>query len=227
MKFINARFFYEADKLIDKSKYSYWWILMGELSSRGGTINADTSVSSTWDALKKATISYEIKNSTQVKLNNAYICGMSKAALPPAIGPAAEDSKGTVVLTASGGNGTSNIPFTVGQNKSDVGHIADSLWLLALNKDITEENVLSLFPFEADPTTTNLELAQKYTGVTAGEKFMLIFDEHTQTSSNYIPLIGYDVVAGSDPVNSINYSGFTVGESIVTLSGLISTNPNN
>ena len=30
MKFINARFFYEKDELINANKYSYWWILMGE-----------------------------------------------------------------------------------------------------------------------------------------------------------------------------------------------------
>ena len=177
MKFINARFFYEKDELINANKYSYWWILMGELKSKGGSIRADDDVNTEWEKLRTATQSYNIENSTVVTLNNAYICGMSQAALPPTVEPGGVDSKGTVVLTAKGSSGTSKIPFTVGQDKDKVGHIADSLWLLALNKDITEENVLSLFPFEADPTTTNLELAQKYTGVTAGDKFRLTFDD--------------------------------------------------
>ena len=220
MKFINARFFYEANELIDISKYSYWWILMGELKSKGESIRADDNVSAEWNELKIATQSYNIENSTKVTLNNAYICGMSKAALPPTVEPGGADSKGTVVLTAKGSDGTSKIPFTVGQNKNEVGHIADSLWLLALNKDINEENVLSLFPFAVDADTAGQDLTQKYTGVT--ENFKLVTGE----TPTYIPLIGYDVVA-TDPVNSVNYSGFTVGESIVTLSGLITLSNNN
>lgn len=216
MKFINARFFYEANKLIDESKYSYWWILMGELKTKGGTINAAENVASTWNTLKSAEFSYEIKNSTQVKLNNAYICGMSEAASLPSVEPGT--SPGTVILTASGSDGTSKIPFTVGQNKKDVGHMADSLWLLALDKSISEENVLSLFPFTEDKETSGSDLVQKYTGVTGGDGFKI---EYNEGSSTYIPLIGYNVNA-TEPVNSINYSGFTVGESVVTLSGLIS-----
>ena len=216
MKFINAKFFYEANKLIDESKYSYWWILMGELKTKGATISAANNVVSTWNTLQSEESSYKIKNSTQVELNNAYICGMSKAALPPTVKPG--DTQGTVILTASGSDGTSKIPFTVGQNKKDVGHMADSLWLLALNKSINEENVLSLFPFTADGETSGSDLVQKSTCAPEGDNFKLEYNEET---SNYIPLIGYNVNA-TEPVNSINYSGFTVGESVVTLSGLIS-----
>lgn len=222
MKFINARFFYEKDELINANKYSYWWILMGELKSKGESIRADDDVNTEWQKLRTATQSYNIENSTVVTLNNAYICGMSQAALPPTVEPGGVDSKGTVVLTAKGSSGTSKIPFTVGQDKDKVGHIADSLWLLALNKDINEENVLSLFPFAVDTDTAGQYLTQKYTGVVA-EKFKLVGTGETPT---YIPLIGYDVVA-TDPVNSVNYSGFTVGESIVTLSGLITLSNNN
>ena len=29
MKFINAKFFYNSNELIDENQYSYWWFLMG------------------------------------------------------------------------------------------------------------------------------------------------------------------------------------------------------
>ena len=75
MKFINARFFYEKDELINANKYSYWWILMGELNSKGESIRADDDVRTEWEELRTATQSYNIENSTVVTLNNAYICG--------------------------------------------------------------------------------------------------------------------------------------------------------
>ena len=215
MKFINAKFFYKKDELINENKYSYWWILMGELASFGGSIACDSGLQSSWDILKKASKSYEIKGSSTVSLNNAYVCGMAKATPIPSVDEGGEENKGTVILNVGGAGSNSIIPFTVGQGKSDIGHKADSLWLIALPKNIMadDDDILKLFPFRIDSSNPGYE-TQIYTGVT-DQNFSL------SEPSNCVPLIGYSVES-QEAVNNIKYSGFTVGSSVVTLSGLVS-----
>lgn len=215
MKFINAEFFYNSTKLIDTNR-SYWWILMGTLNnSNNGILEGTTTQNtSTLNSLKQKEQSYEIKSSTKVKLNNAFICGIAQA-LAPTIADGGTESKGTVELNASGSNGESKIPFTVGQENQLIGHDADSLWLLSLKSDLTmDEAILKLFPFTLDSTLGNTKAIQKYSG-TPDLNFDLSDDKKC------FPLIGYSVES-SLAVNSINYSGFTVGNSVVTLSGLVS-----
>lgn len=212
MKFINAKFFYKSSELID-TKYSYWWILMGELKSYGSTLELAGGANITgddWLALKGSEKSYTIVNSYSVTLKNAYICGIASTSAP-VIGEES-DKIGSIVLTASGSEGNSIIPFTVGQENSAVGHRADSLWLLALNNELNDDNVQNkLFPFVIDSSSGSSITTQKYVGA----KYDI------SDSNNCIPLIGYSV-SSDDAVNSINYSGFTVGSSVVTLSGLYS-----
>lgn len=214
MKFINAKFFYKKDELINDSLYSYWWILMGELLTFGSSIGYGGSVDKqTWDNLKAARISYEIINSSEVNLKNAYVCGMAKATLIPSVDEGqGNENKGTVILNVGGAGSNSIIPFTVGQGMSEVGHKADSLWLIALPK-INDDNILELFPFEIDSTVPGSE-TQRYTGLQNPNLDL-------SDKQKCIPLIGYDVSSES-VVNNIKYSGFTVGSSVVTLSGLIS-----
>lgn len=214
MKFINAKFFYKKDELINDSKYSYWWILMGELLTFGSNIGYNNSYvdEQTWNSLKKARISYEIKGSSEVSLKNAYVCGMAKATLIPSVDEGQEENKGTVILNVGGAGSNSIIPFTVGQGMSEVGHKADSLWLIALPK-INDDTILDLFPFELDSTVPGSE-TQRYTG--PRNQNLDLSDKQ-----KCIPLIGYDV-SSEGVVNNIKYSGFTVGSSVVTLSGLIS-----
>lgn len=214
MKFINAKFFYKKDELIDDSKYSYWWILMGELLTFGSNIGYNNNYvdEQTWNSLKNARISYEIKGSSEVSLKNAYVCGMAKATPIPSVEEGQEENKGTVILNVGGAGSNSIIPFTVGQGMSEVGHKADSLWLIALPK-INDDTILDLFPFELDSTVPGSEI-QRYTGPQNPNLDL-------SDKQKCIPLIGYDV-SSEGVVNNIKYSGFTVGSSVVTLSGLIS-----
>jgi len=216
MKFINAKFFYKSSELIDETTYSYWWILMGELKSHGSKLELAEGTKieeSEWAGLKESSTSYNIVDSSNVKLKNAYICGIADTSAPE-IG---EDpnTTGNVVLTANGSNGKSIIPFTVGQENSAVGHYADSLWLLALNKEFDDINTVQnqLFPFVIDSSSGSSTTTQKYFGP----------EYDISIEGNCIPLIGYSV-SSDDPVNSVNYSGFTVGSSVVTLSGLYNYN---
>lgn len=215
MKFINAEFFYNSTKLIDTNR-SYWWILMGTLNNNNNGILEGTTIqnTNTLNELKQKERSYEIESSTKVKLNNAFICGIAQASVPT-IADGGIERKGTVELNASGSNGESKIPFTVGQENQLIGHDADSLWLLSLESGLTmDEAILKLFPFTLDSTLGNTKAIQKYSG-TPDLNFDLSDDKKC------FPLIGYSVES-SLAVNSINYSGFTVGISAVTLSGLIS-----
>ena len=210
MKFINAKFFYEKNELIDE-KYSYWWILMGQLKTYGSNLelaNGSDITDNDWLSLKESGESYNIVNSSSVTLKNAYICGIAGASVPTIIED--PDNIGNIVLTASGSNGKSMIPFTVGQDNSTIGHKADSLWLLALSNDLNDDNIQSnLFPFEIDGGANSA--TQKYNKA----------NYDISVNGNCIPLIGYSV-STDDAVNSVNYSGFTVGSSVVTLSGLYS-----
>ena len=135
MKFINAEFFYNSNELI--GEYSYWWFLMG--IPNGG---ATDDKSSEFDILKRAQKSYTITNNTDVILNNAYICGMLKAKTPVISADDYQNNKGKVILTAKSSNEDSIIPFTVGQGMSEVGHKADSLWLIALPKINDDDTIL-------------------------------------------------------------------------------------
>lgn len=214
MKFINAKFFYKKDELINDSQYSYWWILMGELLTFGNRIgyNSNYVNEQTWNNLKNAQTSYEIKGSSEVNLKNAYVCGMAKATPIPSVDEGQGDAdKGTVILNVGGAGSNSIIPFTVGQGMSDVGHNADSLWLIALPK-IEDDKILELFPFELDSTVPGSE-TQIYTGPRNPNL-------NLSDTKKCIPLIGYSV-SSEGAVNNIKYSGFTVGSSVVTLSGLI------
>ena len=214
MKFINAKFFYKKDELINEIKYSYWWLLMGELLTFGSGIgyNSEYVDEQTWNNLKNARTSYEIEGSSKVNLKNAYVCGMAKATPIPSVNEGQGDAnKGTVVLNVGGAGSNSIIPFTVGQSMSEVGHNADSLWLIALPK-IEDNEILKLFPFELDSTVPGSE-TQIYTGPRYSN-----FD--LSDTNKCIPLIGYSV-SSEGAVNNIKYSGFTVGNSVVTLSGLI------
>jgi len=219
MKFINAKFFYNKNELIDKEKYSYWWILMGELNSYGSTLELASGASikeDEWTALKKSEKSYIIDSGSSVELKNAYICGIAGALAP--VVEEDPNNMGNVVLTASGSNSKSMIPFTVGQDNSTIGHKADSLWLLALKKELSDDNVQDqLFPFVIDSDSSGSITTQKY----AGPKYDI-----SDSNNICIPLIGYNV-SSDDAVNSVNYSGFTVGSSVVTLSGLFSDTEKN
>jgi len=217
MKFINAKFFYKSSELIDVEKYSYWWILMGELNTYGSNLELASNASikdDEWTELKgsKSSYSFVDGSSSSVKLKNAYICGIAGTSVP--VINEDPNTMGNVVLTANGSEGNSIIPFTVGQDKSTVGHNADSLWLLALSKELKDDNVQNkLFPFVIDSDSSGSATTQKY----AGPAYDISIE------GNCIPLIGYSVSSG-DPVNSVNYSGFTVGSSVVTLSGLYNYN---
>ena len=219
MKFINAKFFYERSELIDENKYSYWWILMGELNSYGSTLESvsDASIKEDeWTELKRRESSYNVTGSSKVELKNAYICGIAGPSAP--VVEEDPNNMGNVVLTASGSKSNSIIPFTVGQDNSTIGHRADSLWLLALSNQLNDENVQKqLFPFVTDSDSSGSATTQKY----AGPKYDI-----SDSNNICIPLIGY-TVSSDDAVNSVNYSGFTVGSSVVTLSGLFSDTEKN
>lgn len=213
MKFINAKFFYNNTELINKDIYSYWWVLMGELKTYGKDLEKTDDADKTsgeWDKLKSEEKSYNIVNSHSVELKNAYICGIADAIVPE-IGEDPE-TIGGVVLTAGGNKGNSIIPFTVGQDYSGVGHNADSLWLLALDiglgNDINEVQK-KLFPFKIDGEANRA--TQKYNKA----------EYDISDNGRCIPLIGYTVTS-DNAVNSVNFSGFTVGSSVITLSGLYS-----
>lgn len=188
---------------------------MGTLNNSNNRILEGTTTQNTetLNLLKQKEQSYEIESSTKVKLNNAFICGIAQA-LVPTIADGGKESMGTVELNASGSNGESKIPFTVGQENQLIGHDADSLWLLSLEPGLTmDEVILKLFPFTLNSALGNTKAIQKYSG-TPDLNFDLSDDKKC------FPLIGYSVES-SLAVNSINYSGFTVGNSVVTLSGLI------
>jgi hypothetical protein len=219
MKFINAKFFYNKNELIDENNYSYWWILMGNLKDYGSDLElaSDASIKGDeWTELKGKESSYNVTGSSKVELKNAYICGIAGALAP--VVEEDPNNMGNVVLTASGSKSNSIIPFTVGQDKSTVGHNADSLWLLALKKELNDDNVQNqLFPFVIDSDNSGNATTQKY----AGPKYDI-----SDSNNICIPLIGYNV-SSDNAVNSINYSGFTVGSSVVTLSGLFSDTEKN
>lgn len=208
MKFINAKFFYNSSALI--GEYSYWWFLMGKPS---GGVRATDELTPEFTILKEASKSYTINNSTTVILNNAYICGMLKAKTPEIPEDIITDTsnKGRIVLNAgSDNNENSIIPFTVGQNHKEDGHRIDSLWLVRLKKEIAgQDEVLNYFPFTPDGDST--ETTHIYSGNKPGYN---IQDGEA--------LIGYSVSASNDEiVNALNFSGFTVGNSTITISGLV------
>lgn len=211
MKFINNKFFYDSNSLT--TGHSYWWVLMGVLYGNGNNsliTGIDSSTTNALNEFKNYQKSYTIESGSKVTLNNVFVCGIAKGK-EPTIAPDANGAKGTVVLTVGGSSGESLIPFTVGSSNSGVGHIADSLWLLALQEGFeTLDSVKKLFPFTIDGSIGS-EI-QKYSGLSEPNL-------DVSNTSKCIPLIGYDV--SSDVVNNINYSGFTVGESVVTLSGLV------
>lgn len=207
MKFINAKFFYNSSELIDENQYSYWWFLMGKPTGR-----ATDELTSEFTILKEAPKSYTIKNSTTVILNNAYICGMLKAETPEIPEDIITDtsSKGQIKLIARSSDEDSIIPFTVGQDFKDDGHIIDSLWLVRLKKVITgKDEVLNYFPFTRDGDST--ATTHIYSGTKPG------YDIKEGEA-----LIGYNVSASNgEVVNAMNFSGFTVGDSTITISGLV------
>lgn len=208
MKFINAKFFYNSSELI--GEYSYWWFLMGKPSDG---VRATEELTPDFNILKEATKSYTINNSTSVILNNAYICGMLKAKTPEIPEDIITDTsnKGRIVLIAgSDNNENSIIPFTVGQNHKDDGHHIDSLWLVRLKKEIAgQDEVLKYFPFTRDGDST--ETTHIYSGTNPGYN---IQDGEA--------LIGYSVSSSNNEVvNAMNFSGFTVGNSTITISGLV------
>lgn len=205
MKFINAEFFYNSNELI--GEYSYWWFLMG--IPNGG---ATDDKSSEFDELKKAAKSYTIINNTNVFLQNAYICGMLKAKTPVISADDYQNNKGKVILTAeSDNNENSIIPFTVGQDHKGDGHIIDSLWLVRLDKEITNrDEILKFFPFKSEGDSATL--THIYKGV----------DGLSYDISGGKALIGYSVSSSNgEVVNAMNFSGFTVGASTITISGLV------
>ena len=212
MKFINNKFFYDSNSLT--TGHSYWWVLMGVLSGNDDNsliTGIDDSTTNALNEYKNYTKSYTIESGSKVTLNNVFVCGIAKGTAPT-IAPDADEQKGTVVLRVGGSSGESLIPFTVGSSNSGVGHTADSLWLLALQEGFeTLDSVKALFPFTiAGDIGSEI---QRYSGLS--ESNLDVSD-----TSKCIPLIGYNV--SSDVVNNINYSGFTVGESVVTLNGLVS-----
>lgn len=217
MKFINAKFFYKSSELIDENQYSYWWFLMGIPSVN---VRAKDELSSVLEDLKggPGKKSYTINNSTTVILNNAYICGMLKAKTPEIPENIINDSsnKGRIVLTAgSDNNENSIIPFTVGQNHKEDGHHIDSLWLVRLKKEIAgQDEVLNYFPFTRDGDST--ETTHIYSGNKPG------YDIKEGEA-----LIGYSVSSSNNEVvNAMNFSGFTVGDSTITISGLVDESVN-
>ena len=209
MKFINAKFFYNSSELIDENNYSYWWFLMGLLDEN---VTAKDEFSTEFGTLKGVDKSYTIKNSTTVILNNAYICGMLKAKTPEIPENIITDTsnKGRIVLTAGSSNENSIIPFTVGQDHKDDGHHIDSLWLVRLKKEIAgQDEVLNYFPFEQEGDSVTL--THVYNGIKRG------YDIKEGEA-----LIGYSVSSSnSEVVNAMNFSGFTVGDSTITISGLV------
>ena len=212
MKFINNKFFYDSNSLT--TGHSYWWVLMGVLSGNDDNsliTGIDDSTTNALNEYKNYTKSYTIESGSKVTLKNVFVCGIAKGTAPT-IAPDADEQKGTVVLRVGGSSGESLIPFTVGSSNSGVGHTADSLWLLALQEGFeTLDSVKALFPFTiAGDIGSEI---QRYSGLS--ESNLDVSD-----TSKCIPLIGYNV--SSDVVNNINYSGFTVGESVVTLNGLVS-----
>ena len=212
MKFINNKFFYDSNSLI--TRHSYWWVLMGVLSGNDSNsliTGTDSSTTNALNEFKNYKKSYTIESGSKVTLNNVFVCGIAKGTKPEIVSDA-DEQKGTVVLRVGGSSGESSIPFTVGSSNSGVGHTADSLWLLALQEDFdTLDSVKALFPFTiAGDIGSEI---QQYSGLSNSSL-------DVSDTSKCIPLIGYNV--SSDVVNNINYSGFTVGESIVTLSGLVS-----
>ena len=215
MKFINAKFFYNSSELIDENEYSYWWFLMGKPSVG---VRATDELTSEFDILNAAQKSYTINNSTTVILNNAYICGMLKAKTPEIPEDIITDTsnKGRIVLIAgSDNNENSIIPFSVGQERKDDGHHIDSLWLVRLKKVIAgSDEVLNYFPFTRDGDSTTL--THIYTGIKPG------YDIQDGEA-----LIGYSVSSSNNEVvNAMNFSGFTVGDSTITISGLVDENSN-
>ena len=208
MKFINAEFFYNSSELINEDLYSYWWFLMGIPSN---SVDAKDGLSSVLDDLRiPGKKSYTINSSTDVLLNNACICGMLKAKTPVIPTEANEpENKGKVILTAESSNEDSKIPFTVGQEKKDDGHIIDSLWLVRLSKEITNDEISNFFPFElVGVSTTSTHIYKGFE------------DEYDIRKCK--ALIGYSVSSSNNEiVNAMNFSGFTVGKSTITISGLV------
>lgn len=211
MKFINAEFFYNSDELIDENQYSYWWFLMGIPSDN---VRATDELTSDFNGLRgdPGKKSYTINNSTTVILNNAYICGMLKAKTPEMPLDIINDSsnKGRIVLNVVSGDENSIIPFTVGQEHKDEGHNIDSLWLVRLEKKIAGiDEVSKFFPFTSEGN--GAALTHIYTGINPGYNI--------QSGE---PLIGYSVSSSNgEVVNAMNFSGFTVGASTITISGLV------
>ena len=208
MKFINAEFFYNSSELINEDLYSYWWFLMGIPSD---SVDAKDGLSSVLDDLRIPNKkSYTINSSTDVLLNNACICGMLKAKTPVIPTETNEpENKGKVILTAESSNEDSKIPFTVGQEKKDDGHIIDSLWLVRLSKEITNDEISKFFPFESVGGSTTL--THIYKGF-----------EDKYDIRKCKALIGYSVSSSNNEiVNAMNFSGFTVGKSTITISGLV------
>ena len=206
MKFINAKFFYNSSELI--GEYSYWWFLMGIPVN----VIAKDELTSEFDILNAAQKSYTINNSTSVILNNAYICGMLKAKTPEIPEDIITDTsnKGRIMLIARSSDENSIIPFSVGQDHKQDGHRIDSLWLVRLKKEVAgQDEVLNYFPFTRDGDSTTL--THIYTGIKPGYD---IQDGEV--------LIGYSVSSSnSEVVNAMNFSGFTVGDSTITISGLV------
>lgn len=204
MKFINAEFFYNSNELI--GQYSYWWFLMGIPSE---SVGATEEFSSYFESLKGIDKkSYRINSSTNVVLNNAYICGMLKANKPEI--STDDNEKGKIMLTAGSGDEDSIIPFIVGQDKKGDGHIIDSLWLVRLDEAINNrDEILKFFPYQPEGDT--ITSTYIYSGV-----------NDTFDIGKCKALIGYNVSASNgEIVNALNFSGFTVGNSTITISGLV------
>ena len=211
MKFINAKFFYNSSELI--GEYSYWWFLMGIPVN----VIAKDELTSEFNILKEARKSYTINNSTSVILNNAYICGMLKAETPEIPEDIITDTsnKGRIMLIARSSDENSIIPFSVGQDHKEDGHRIDSLWLVRLKKEVAgQDEVLNYFPFTRDGDST--ATTHIYTGIKSG------YDIQDGEA-----LIGYSVSSSNNEVvNAMNFSGFTVGDSTITISGLVDENSN-
>lgn len=211
MKFINAKFFYNSSELI--GEYSYWWFLMGIPVN----VIAKDELTSEFNILKEAQKSYTINNSTSVILNNAYICGMLKAKTPEIPEDIITDTsnKGRIMLIARSSDENSIIPFSVGQDHKEDGHRIDSLWLVRLKKEVAgQDEVLNYFPFTRDGDST--ATTHIYTGIKSG------YDIQEGEA-----LIGYSVSSSNNEVvNAMNFSGFTVGDSTITISGLVDENSN-
>ena len=206
MKFINAKFFYNSSELI--GEYSYWWFLMGIPVN----VIAKDELTSEFNILKEAQKSYTINNSTSVILNNAYICGMLKAKTPEIPEDIITDTsnKGRIMLIARSSDENSIIPFSVGQDHKEDGHVIDSLWLVSLKKEVAgQDEVLNYFPLTRDGDST--ATTHIYTGIKSG------YDIQEGEA-----LIGYSVSSSNNEVvNAMNFSGFTVGDSTITISGLV------